>query len=217
MKRFYGLLFACLLLALPLTANAGPFYFGSGTINAAGSSPTEYNPGDGRTYYLDYDGSVTIDDFEPVINITDAELFCVSGVTLDRNKPDYLFYQFEDNERADFAKATWVADNWTTFITDNLSQDVKKGEAQKAIWAIMGVMNILGNDGWDLSLFNAASATHVTTNWLWAESVQGLSQDFLVPYEYQLPGGDLPEVPEPSTLILLGLGLTGIALYKKKR
>jgi len=75
MKRFYGLLFACLLLALPLTANAGPFYFGSGTINAAGSSPTEYNPGDGRTYYLDYDGSVTIDDFEPVINITDAELF----------------------------------------------------------------------------------------------------------------------------------------------
>lgn len=94
---------------------------------------------------------------------------------------------------------------------------MKKGEAQKAIWAIMGVMNILGNDGWDLSLFNAASATHVTTNWLWAESVQGLSQDFLVPYEYQLPGGDLPEVPEPSTLILLGLGLTGIALYKKKR
>lgn len=208
MKRFYGLLFACLLLALPLTANAGTVLFGSGTIYADGSL---FESG----YALNYAGSVTIDD--PAINIGEVEIFCVSGVTLNTNYPNYDFYRFTDDEdeNKDFAKATWVADNWTTFITDNLSQDVKKGEAQKAIWAIMGVMNILGNDGWDLSLFNAASATHVTTNWLWAESVQGLSQDFLVPYEFM--GGGLPEVPEPSTLILLGLGLTGIALYKKKR
>jgi|LSQX01.1.fsa_nt_gb hypothetical protein len=209
MKRFYGLLFACLLLALPLTANAGTVLFGSGTIYADGSL---FESG----YALNYAGSVTIDD--PAINIGEVEIFCVSGVTLNTNYPNYDFYRFTDDEdeNKDFAKATWVADNWEVFITEEgLDRNVMKGEAQKAIWKILDVMDITGNAGWDYSLFEAAQDDYLSSNWLWAKSVEGLSQDFLVPYEFM--GGGLPEVPEPSTLILLGLGLTGIALYKKKR
>ena len=44
---------------------------------------------------------------------------------------------------AKLSQAAGVADNWKSYIDAN-DPDIVKGEAQKAVWKIMGVNNLVG-------------------------------------------------------------------------
>jgi hypothetical protein len=216
-----GLFVLILLMLTPFSLYADPIYVGYGTLTATYSGPTAGG------YYTDYDGqaiaSYLVPSEEIIFPTNSVDIFCVSRETLNNTYKDYDFYKFTTPDPSDpieqnYAKATWIADNWIGIIGNS---DTAKGEAQKAIWQVLGVLNLVGSDGDDLALFNDAQshANYVTQNWLWAVSPSMQkpnaynSQDYLVPYS---SGGDVP-VPEPSTLILLGLGLFGIGAYRKFR
>jgi hypothetical protein len=217
MKAFMSLLALVLLLGIPLAANANPVYVGYGTLQVTYSPPT------GGGYYLDYDGiaAATFLNQNIIFPTNSVDIFCVSGEHLRPSETDFDFFKFEAPVDAKYAEATWIADNWINYIPLNGDSDLYKGEAQKAIWRVLGIMNITDATGVDYDLYSQAlnNPSYVTQNWLWAVSPSGQNpnsynnQDYLVPFT---SGGDVP-VPEPSTLLLLGLGLTGVVAYKKVR
>jgi hypothetical protein len=74
-----------------------------------------------------------------------------------------------------------------------------KGEAQKAVWKIMSVNDLVGASGEDLAMYNASSAGSGVANGNWYFAYD--SQDFLTPH---------CAVPEPGILILLGIAMSAI-------
>ena len=207
MKRVIGILVVAVLLALPLCA--GATYLGNGVLNVVPSSPVEAN------YYLDYDGTVKSSTFEYTTGL--VEIFCVSSENANSFKDTaYSFYTITSDlsNYAKLSKAAWIADNWTNY---GGTSDYYKAEAQKAVWAIMGVMNIMEFTGLDKKIYADAMLqnNYVTNNWIFAQSpvvgVGGLDyQDYLTPYSPPT------QAPEPATMLLFGRGLLGLAGVRRK-
>lgn len=201
MKKLVSFFAMALFLSITLTANAA--LLGYGDLNVSWSTPIS------NGYYLDGDGTVVSSSFGYTTGLVDV--FCVSSQ--EGNGGNYDFYTITSDlaNYAALSKAAWVADNWTTFGTD----DITKGEAQKAIWDIMNVMHIVGVDGTDYQILMAANtiSNYTTDKWYYAVSPSLTApnatnyQDFLTP---------VSKTPIPAALWLFGSGLLGLVALRRR-
>ena len=209
MKTLLGLCAIALFLSAPLAANAN--LLGTGYMDLDYSAPT------GGGYYLDYDGKVMSSTFGYTTGW--EEVFCVSAQ--DLHDTTFDFYTLTSDLNTKFGAGTfeklsaaaWIADNWQAWG----NTDTIKGEAQKAVWKIMGVMDITGGAGIDYAIWDAADdhRGQPNSNWYLAYSPSASVAGALDYQDYLTP---VP-VPEPSVLLIVGSGFAawGAMTWRRRK
>jgi hypothetical protein len=117
---------------------------------------------------------------------------------------DYLFYRFASG-----------AYNQYFYGSDIESDKSNQADFQKLLWSLQGSGSHYNSIGtpWASDL----DKKYYETQSLWGTSVINIvSGDGTYDIQNQLFNPDPPSVPEPATMLLLGLGLMGIAGIRRK-
>lgn len=99
------------------------------------------------------------------------------------------------------------------YLADQLFANPGNNDLQQAIWAVLGTGGTINSDYTDAVNFVATHPTYMTSDVFYIPV-----GDFSGPnYPYGVPQPFISQVPEPSSLVLLGAGLLGLVVLSFKR
>lgn len=180
----------------------GPYFTWRNDVNADGGLPSKLDPGD---LYISSTGYSAVGDDGPHF---------ASDTFLQNELWDYVVPLTASSGLYDL--------NFSGITMTNVSTAPSGNYIYRTNQAWQGGADLSNNRGWATSEFSDSSLifTFDATNLNFTSGTVGFhwtmqcGNDVL---EGAVPARDVPSVPEPSTLLLLGLGLTGVVAYKKVR
>ena len=199
MKKLLSLFAVAMFLFIPLAANATPV--GVAEVGVNPGTPYTTLPVNGNSYTV-YTGYYLLDVYSASGNLIYDNLnsFCVDPAWA----PSGISYNYEmlslPNE-ARYNEAAWLF----TQVGNNNYTPV---DIQRAIWAVMG----MDPSPYDTSLYDEALRhfNFNTSGFVFFKSPGSSTSYGYGQQDY------ISRVPEPATMLLLGLGLVGLAGIRRK-